>query len=87
MSQEALLRVNNIDVFYGSLQVLWDISLVVNPGEDVAVIGANGSGKSTLFGAILGEVHPAKGSIEFKGKDITGLTPYQIVGLGISLVP
>ena len=87
MSQEALLRVNNIDVFYGSLQVLWDISLVVNKGEYVAVIGGNGSGKSTLFGAILGEVHPAKGSIEFKGKDITGLPAFQTVGLGISLVP
>jgi len=87
MSQEVLLKVSNIDVFYGSLQVLWDISLVANHGEVVAVIGANGSGKSTLFGAILGEVHPANGSIEFEEKNITALNPFQIVACGISEVP
>ena len=86
MSQEVLLKVSNIDVFYGSLQVLWDISLVVNHGEVVAVIGANGSGKSTLFGAILGEVHPANGSIEFEEQNITALNPFQIVARGISEV-
>ncbi len=87
MSQEVLLKVSNIDVFYGSLQVLWDISLTVNHGEVVAVIGANGSGKSTLFGSIMGEVHPAKGNIEYEGKDISSLSPFQIVARGISEVP
>lgn len=87
MSQEVLLTVSNIDVFYGSLQVLWDISLTVNHGEVVAIIGANGSGKSTLFGSIMGEVHPAKGNIEYEGKSITRLSPFQIVARGISEIP
>lgn len=87
MSQEVLLKVSNIDVFYGSLQVLWDISLTVNHGEVVAVIGANGSGKSTLFGSIMGEVHPAKGNIEYEGKSITSLSPFQVVARGISEIP
>ena len=86
MPQE-VLKVSNIDVFYGSLQVLWGVSLVVNPGEIVAVIGANGSGKSTLLNTISGIIYPAKGSIEFEGSDITTWNPFQIVTLGISQVP
>jgi branched-chain amino acid transport system ATP-binding protein len=56
-------------------------------GETVAIIGANGSGKSTLLKTISGMIHPAKGRILFEGQDITGLNPYQVVGLGISQVP
>ena len=85
--QQALLKVNNIDVFHGSFQALWDVSLAVHPGEIVALIGANSSGKSTLLDTISGIIHPTKGSIEFEGKDITHLNPYQIVTLGISQVP
>ena len=86
-SQEALLKVNNIDVFHGSLQALWDVSLEVKPGEMLALIGANTSGKSTLLDTISGLLHPAKGSIEFEGRDISAMTPFQIVELGISQVP
>jgi len=87
MSEETLLKVSNIDAFYGSLQVLWDVSLAVKPGEIVALIGSNASGKSTLLSTISGLVHPAKGSIEFEGKSITTIDPFQIVALGISQVP
>jgi branched-chain amino acid transport system ATP-binding protein len=87
MPEETLLQVSHIDVFHGSFQALWDVSLEIKPGEIVAIIGANGSGKSTLLDAILGLVHPAKGSIEFEGKDISALQPFRIVNLGISQVP
>lgn len=87
MSQEVLLQVKNIDVCYGNLQVLWDISLDVRSGEIVAIAGANGAGKSTLLKTISGVLHPAAGRIELAGKEITRLNPYDIVALGISQVP
>jgi branched-chain amino acid transport system ATP-binding protein len=87
MSEEVLLRVGNIDVFYGSAQVLWDVSLEVRSGEIVALAGSNGAGKSTLLKTISGVIHPAKGSIEFAGKDITNWNAYDIVAEGISQVP
>jgi len=87
MPEETLLKISHIDVFHGSFQALWDVSLEIKPGEIVAIIGANGSGKSTLLDAISGLVHPAKGSIEFEGKDISTLEAFQIVSLGISQVP
>jgi branched-chain amino acid transport system ATP-binding protein len=87
MPEETLLKVSNIDTFYGSLQALWNVSLEVKPEEIVAIIGANGSGKSTLLDTISGLMHPGKGSIEFEGKNITTLDPFQIVALGISQVP
>ena len=87
MPEKTLLKVNQIDAFHGSFQALWDISLSVTLGEIVAIIGANGSGKSTLLDTISGLVHPAKGSIEFEGKNISTLEPFQIVDFGISLLP
>jgi branched-chain amino acid transport system ATP-binding protein len=87
MSEEVLLQVNNIDVFYGSLQVLWEVSLVVKSGEIVAIAGANGAGKTTLLKTISGVLHPANGSIEFSGRDITNEKAYDIVGQGVSQVP
>lgn len=86
-SQEISLKISNIDVFYDTLQALWDVSLVVKPGEIVALIGSNASGKSTLINTISGIMHPAKGAIEFEGQDISTLDPFQIVTLGISQVP
>ena len=87
MPAEPLLRVNSIDVYYGSLQVLCDVSLEVRGGEIVAIAGANGAGKSTLLKTISGLMHPAKGSIEFAGRDVTRLNAYDIVSRGISQVP
>jgi branched-chain amino acid transport system ATP-binding protein len=87
MPQKTLLKVSKINTFYGGIQALWDVSLEVKSKEIVALIGANGSGKSTLLDTISGLIRPAKGSIEFAGKTITTLNPYQIVTLGISQVP
>lgn len=87
MSQEVLLNISHIDVFHGSFQALWDISLEVKKGEMLALIGANTSGKTTLMDTILGLLHPAKGSIEFEGRDITRLDPFQIVELGVTQIP
>ena len=82
-----LLKVSNLDVYYSSLQVIWNLSLEVKAGEMVALIGSNGSGKSTLLDAIAGLISPATGTIEFNGRDITGLDPYKIVSQGITQVP
>ena len=87
MSEDALLHLNSIDVFYGSLQVLAEISLEVKSGEIVAIVGANGAGKTTLLKTISGVLHPARGSIKFAGEDVTNLNAYDIVDRGISHVP
>ena len=87
VSQGALLRISNVDVFHGTFQALWDVSLEVKAGEIVGLIGANTSGKSTLLDAISGLLHPAKGKIEFDGQDISNMEPFQIVELGITQVP
>jgi len=87
MSQEALLKVNNIDVFHGTFQALWDVSLEVRHGEMLALIGAYTAGKSTLLDALSGLLHPTKGNITFDGVDITHKDPYQVVDLGITQIP
>jgi branched-chain amino acid transport system ATP-binding protein len=87
ISQGPLLKVSNIDVFHGTFQALWDVSLEVKAGEIVGLIGANTSGKSTLLDTISGLLHPAKGKIEFEGQDISTMEPFRIVELGITQVP
>ena len=82
-----MLRVNDIQVFYGEMQILRGISLEVNQGEIVSLIGSNGAGKSTTMLSISGLIHPRKGEIEFNGKKITDLSPFDIVEMGISHVP
>jgi len=81
------LEIKNIDVFHGTFQALWNVSLDVRRGEMVALIGANTAGKSTLMDTISGLLHPAKGTIEFEGQDITGLDCHEVVTLGITQVP
>jgi branched-chain amino acid transport system ATP-binding protein len=87
MTTDAILTIEAIDVFHGSFQALWNVSLDVQRGEFLALIGANTAGKSTLLDTISGFLHPAKGRMEFEGHDISGLAPYQIVDLGITQVP
>lgn len=76
-----------MDVYYGNIQALHNISLEVNEGEIVTLIGANGAGKSTLLKTLSGLLKPKKGKIEFLGKSITGKAAQTIVKAGISHVP
>ena len=82
-----MLEVNKIDTCYGKVQALWDVSLKIEEGEIVALVGANGAGKTTLLNTISGVLHPVSGSVEFLGQRIDGLPPHAIVELGISHVP
>ncbi len=82
-----LLEVKNINAGYGDVQVLWDVSLHVEEGEIVALVGSNGAGKSTLLKVISGIVQPMSGEIFFAGERITGLPSEQIVARGIVQVP
>ncbi len=82
-----MLEVKDIDVFYGRVQVLWDVSFNVKEGELLAIIGANGAGKTTIMKSIMGFLHPKKGIITFRGERINPLSTHQIASRGISLVP
>ncbi len=82
-----MIEVKNIDVFYGNIQALKQVSLSVDEGEIVSVIGLNGAGKSTLLKAIAGLVPKKRGEIHFEGKAITTRSAYEIARLGIALVP
>jgi branched-chain amino acid transport system ATP-binding protein len=82
-----MLELSGVESGYGEAQVLWDIALRVDAGEIVALVGANGAGKSTLLGTIAGLVTPWRGSVAFKGAEVAGRKPEQIVAAGISLVP
>jgi branched-chain amino acid transport system ATP-binding protein len=82
-----LLDVRNINVSYGKLQVLRDVSIHVEEGEIVATIGANAAGKSTLLKAISGVAPPSSGTIEFEGAAIERMTPAEITDMGIIQVP
>lgn len=82
-----MLQVSDVTFFYGGIRALDGVSLVVKPGEVVAIIGANGAGKTTLLRIISGIFRPRSGSITFEGQNITRLSPEKIVHLGISQVP
>lgn len=82
-----LLAVESLDVRHGLLQAVRQVSLTVNEGETVALVGANGAGKTTLLRAIAGAHRPAGGRIIFDGADITAVPAYRRVRLGIALVP
>jgi len=81
-----MLEINKINVAYDGVQVLWEVSLKVNSGEIVAVIGANGAGKTTLLKTISGLLRPSSGNIIFFGKKLEKLPPYRIAEEGIAHV-
>ncbi len=83
----ALLELHDIDAFYGRVQALRDVTLSVDRGEIVALIGSNGAGKTTTLRTISGLVRPAHGRIVFDGKDITQTQASQVVSAGISQSP
>jgi branched-chain amino acid transport system ATP-binding protein len=82
-----LLTVDNLSVFYGSIQALRGISLHVEPGEVVTLIGANGAGKSTTLRTISGLLRPKEGSVHFDGESIQGWAPHRVVRAGLVQVP
>ncbi len=82
-----MLKIRNLDAGYGKLRVLKNISLHVDPGEIVTIIGANGAGKTTLLHTIAGLVAPSTGKVEFQQKCCSGMTSQQIVAGGCTLVP
>ena len=81
-----MLEIRDLDLFYGDAQALDSVSLDVNQGEVVAIIGANGAGKTSLIRAIAGMTQPARGSIRFEGADITGRPNSRICDLGVAQV-
>jgi len=82
-----MLEVSNLDVFYGKSQALRDVSLRVNEGEIVALVGTNGAGKTTLLNTVSGLLRPASGSVEFLHKRINKLAPHNIMKLGLCQIP
>ncbi|MBF0470676.1 MAG: ABC transporter ATP-binding protein [Gammaproteobacteria bacterium] len=87
MSESALLHIDNITTSYGPIEALHKVSLQVEEGELVAIVGANGAGKSTLLRTLSALIPPKSGTIHFAGEAITALPPHQIVKRGICQVP
>ncbi len=82
-----MLKASGLDVFYGDVQVLWDVSFEVRKGEIVALIGANGSGKTTTLATVSSLLTPRKGTVEFEGQPIHTRAPHEMVTFGIAHVP
>ena len=82
-----MLKVNDINVYYGAIHAIKNVSFEVNDGEIVTLIGANGAGKSTTLQTISGLLHTRTGSIEFMGKNIMGVPPHKVVAHGLAQVP
>lgn len=82
-----LLSVKNIETYYGPIMAIKGISLDVQQGDIVTILGANGAGKTTILKTISGVMDPEKGTIEFQGQRIDRMEPHRIVQMGISHVP
>ena len=83
----ALLKVENLEVYYGVIRALKGISFEVGEGEIVTLLGANGAGKTTTMQSIMGLIHARSGSVTYDGKNITGLPSHKIVRMGMTQVP
>ena len=82
-----MLKVQDINVYYGAIHAIKGVSFDVEEGEVVTLIGANGAGKSTILNTVSGLLHAKTGSIEFLGKSLAGVPAHRIVGQGLALVP
>ena len=82
-----MLAVNSINVSYGKVQILHDVSMVVHAGEAVSIIGPNGAGKSTVLKSVCGLLTPTSGTITINGQEITGMRPERIIRHGMAVVP
>ncbi|MGE0339244.1 MAG: ABC transporter ATP-binding protein [Xanthobacteraceae bacterium] len=86
-ASNALLEVNDIHTYYGDSYVLHGVSLALNPGKIVVILGRNGMGKTTLVRSIAGLTPPRRGDVKFEGSQLSGQTPYGIAQQGIAIVP
>jgi len=82
-----MLKVDHIQVYYGSIHAIKDVSFAVEKGEIVTLIGANGAGKSTILKTVSGLLKPKTGTVEFLGKSLLGVAPHQIVARGLAQCP
>jgi len=82
-----ILEVKEIHTYYGTSHILFGVSMEIEQGEAVCLLGRNGAGKTTTLRSIIGLTAPRSGSIKFKGKEITGTPPYRIAPLGVGFVP
>ena len=82
-----MLKLDSVNVAYGDIQVLWDISFEAKAGEIVSIVGANGAGKTTTVRTISGLVHPFRGRIIFDGEEISRMEPNEVLSRGIAHVP
>ena len=82
-----MLEINNLNVSYGKIQVIWNLSMEIKENEAVGIFGPNGAGKSTLINAIIGLINNKEGSIKFNEEEINGLETHQIIKKGVALVP
>ncbi len=83
----AMLKVDDIHVYYGSIHAVKGVSFEVNEGEIVTLIGANGAGKSTVLNTVSGLLHPRTGSVHFMDQDLKGIAPHKVVEHGLAQVP
>jgi len=84
---DTILKADNLNVYYGDLQALYDVSIKIKKGSIVSIIGSNGAGKSTLLNTIIGINKPTSGEITFNDKQITGMPTNKIVSKGITMSP
>ena len=87
MTVEPILKVRDINVYYGAIHAIKGVSFEVNPGEVVTLIGANGAGKSTTLQTVSGLLHSRTGSIEFLGENLMGVPAHKVVAKGLAQVP
>ena len=83
----ALLELDSVNTYYGRSHILFDVSLAVDKGEVVSLVGRNGAGKSTTFRSIIGLTPPESGEVRFEGEKVSGLRAFRICRKGIGFVP
>jgi branched-chain amino acid transport system ATP-binding protein len=82
-----MLQVNDLDVFYGDAQALWGVTIAVEGGEVVSIVGSNGAGKSTLVSSIIGILRPRRGRIVVDDQDVTDIPGHRVCRTGVAIVP
>ena len=87
MTAQPIIQVEDLDVYYGTSQILFDVGFSVRQGETMALLGRNGAGKSTTMKAIMGLCRPQRGTITLSGELISGLKPHRIARAGLGFVP